>query len=160
MLFAGDNYYPSGGVEDLIGRAPTLVDVILLLRGKTTGPDWFNIYDTVADVKYDSHEHGLYGLNSEGLIEWAAGKDTEILLKEKGEPDPIVELPDAFQRNRHGSLYDRGSADSYYGRERYPHWWPAGTGNGDCVLAVTKEEIAEYTAGYDWNEEHGDKKSW
>jgi len=66
----------------------------------------------------------------------------------------------AFERNRHGSLYDRGSADSYYEREQYPHWWPAGTGNGECVLAVTKEEIAEYTAGYDWNEEYGDKKRW
>jgi hypothetical protein len=66
----------------------------------------------------------------------------------------------AFERNRHGSLYDRGSADSYYGRERYPHWYPNGTYNGDCVLGVTEEEIAEYMAGYDWNEEFGDKKSW
>ena len=66
----------------------------------------------------------------------------------------------AFDRNRHGSLYDRGSADSYYDRARYPHWYPNGTYNGDCVLGVTEEEIAEYMAGYDWNEEHGDKKSW
>jgi hypothetical protein len=66
----------------------------------------------------------------------------------------------AFERNRHGSLYDRGSADSYYGRERYPHWYPNGTYNGDCILGVTEEEIAEYMAGYDYNEEHGDKKSW
>jgi len=69
-------------------------------------------------------------------------------------------LGPSFERNRHGSLYDRGSADSYYGRERYPHWYPNGTYNGDCVLGVTEEEIAEYMAGYDWNEEHGDKKSW
>ena len=66
----------------------------------------------------------------------------------------------AFERNRHGSLYDRGGADSYYGRERYPHWYPNGTYNGDCVLGVAEDEIAEYMAGYDWNEEHGDKKSW
>jgi len=66
----------------------------------------------------------------------------------------------AFDRNRHGSLYDRGSADSYYDRARYPHWYPNGTYNGDCVLAVTEEEIAEYMAGYDWNEEYGDKKGW
>ena len=66
----------------------------------------------------------------------------------------------AFERNRHGSLYDRGSADSYYDRARYPHWYPNGTYNGECVLGVTEDEIAEYMAGYDWNEEHGDKKSW
>jgi hypothetical protein len=75
--------------------------------------------------------------------------------------ETVVDLKTlAFERNRHGSLYDRGSADSYYGRERYPHWYPNGTYNGDCVLGVTEEEIAEYMAGYDWNEEHGDKKSW
>jgi len=81
---------------------------------------------------------------------------------EKAPEETVVDLfkKMAFDRNRHGSLYDRGSADSYYERERYPHWWPAGTGNGECVLAVTKEEIAEYTAGYDWNEEYGDKKRW
>jgi hypothetical protein len=80
---------------------------------------------------------------------------------EKAPEETVVDLKTlAFQRNRHGSLYDRGSADSYYDRARYPHWYPNGTYNGECVLAVTEEEIAEYMAGYDWNEEYGDKKGW
>ena len=80
---------------------------------------------------------------------------------EKAPEETVVDLKKmAFDRNRHGSLYDRGSADSYYERERYPHWYPNGTYNGDCVLAVTEDEIAEYMAGYDWNEEFGDKKGW
>jgi hypothetical protein len=80
---------------------------------------------------------------------------------EKAPEETVVDLKKmAFDRNRHGSLYDRGSADSYYERERYPHWYPNGTYNGECVLAVTEEEIAEYMAGYDWNEEYGDKKRW
>jgi len=80
---------------------------------------------------------------------------------EKAPEETVVDLKTmAFDRNRHGSLYDRGSADSYYERERYPHWYPNGTYNGDCVLGVTEEEIAEYMAGYDWNEEFGDKKGW
>ena len=29
-----------------------------------------------------------------------------------------------FDRERHGALWDRGSADSYYGRPRDPHWYP------------------------------------
>jgi len=79
----------------------------------------------------------------------------------KSPEETVVDLKKmAFDRNRHGSLYDRGSADSYYERERYPHWYPNGTYNGDCVLAVTEDEIAEYMAGYDWNEEFGDKKGW
>jgi len=65
-----------------------------------------------------------------------------------------------FQRDRHGSLYDRGSADSYYHRPRSPHWYPEGTGNGARVTALTSEEIAEYMAGYDDNEKFGDKKDW
>jgi hypothetical protein len=65
-----------------------------------------------------------------------------------------------FERTRHGSLYDRGSADSYYGRYEDPHWYPQGTGRGERITNLTTEEIAEYMAGFEDNELHGDKKSW
>lgn len=65
-----------------------------------------------------------------------------------------------LDRERHGALFDRGSADSYYGRPRRPHWYPNGTYNGDPVTDLTAEEIAEYNAGYDYNEQYGDKKNW
>ena len=65
-----------------------------------------------------------------------------------------------FNRNKHGCLYDRGGADSYYGRRRDPHWYPDGTYNGEKVPAVTAEQIAEYNAGYDDNEASGNKKEW
>jgi hypothetical protein len=65
-----------------------------------------------------------------------------------------------FDRSRHGGLYDRGSADSYYNRKRDPHWYPNGTYKGEAVTKLTAEEIAEYNAGYDANEESGDKKDW
>jgi len=65
-----------------------------------------------------------------------------------------------FDRLRHGSLYDRGSADSYYNRPRGPHWYPEGTGNGTKVVELTEAERHEYDAGYDYNEEYGDKKSY
>ena len=63
---------------------------------------------------------------------------------------------------RHGGPFDRGAADSYYGRERDPHYYPNGTGNEPRVLAVimTKEQVEAYHAGYDWNERYGDKKEW
>jgi hypothetical protein len=60
----------------------------------------------------------------------------------------------------HGSLFDRGSADSYYGRPRDPHWYPEGSYNGDRVEATDELDIREYMEGYDWNEKNGDKKSW
>ena len=65
-----------------------------------------------------------------------------------------------FDRERHGSLFDRGSADSYYGRIPKPHWYPEGTYKGVEVINLTQAEIDEYLAGYEWNELHGDKKSW
>jgi hypothetical protein len=57
----------------------------------------------------------------------------------------------------HGSPYDRGSADSYYGRSRYPHKWPEGTGHGEMVILTDPKEIEEYLLGY---EENQDFKEW
>ena len=65
-----------------------------------------------------------------------------------------------FKRERHGSLWDRGTADSYYNRPRGPHWWPKGTGNGIKVVELTAAERAEYDAGYDYNQEYGDRKNY
>ncbi len=65
-----------------------------------------------------------------------------------------------FDRKRHGSLFDRGSADSYYGRRRDPHWWPEGSYNGQPVEQLTRDEVDEYMAGYDYNERFGDKKDY
>ena len=63
-----------------------------------------------------------------------------------------------FERDSHGSLYDRGSADSYYGRLQDPHWYPMGSYNGIKVTDLNSAEVAEYLAGYDWNERYGHKK--
>jgi len=63
---------------------------------------------------------------------------------------------------KHGSPFDRGSADSYYGRGRDPHWYPEGTYKGDRIgkEQMTNEQIQAYLAGYQWNEQFGDKKDW
>jgi hypothetical protein len=62
----------------------------------------------------------------------------------------------------HGSPFDRGSADSYYGRPQDPHWWPEGTYKGQRVEAedMTLAQMRAYFAGYAYNEEFGDKKDW
>lgn len=65
-----------------------------------------------------------------------------------------------FDRQRHGSLWDRGRSDSYYSRPPAPHWYPSGSYNGSVVKDLTEEEIKEYLAGYADNEQSGDKKSW
>lgn len=83
---------------------------------------------------------------------WAEGKLVELEDKTGLEPQ--------FHRDRHGGLYDRGGADSYYHRPWDPHWYPEGTGKGIKVTDLTPEEIAEYNAGYDDNENSGNKKDW
>jgi hypothetical protein len=65
-----------------------------------------------------------------------------------------------FQR-KHGSLYDRGSADSYYGRPRDPHYGGVGGDSGPRVdQGLSIDEIKEYYAGYEYNERFGDKKDY
>jgi hypothetical protein len=60
----------------------------------------------------------------------------------------------------HGSFFDRGSADSYYGRPRNPHRGGVGGDSGERVAAMNVDELGAYHAGYDYNEQFGDKKSW
>ena len=51
---------------------------------------------------------------------------------------------------RHGGAYDRGSADSYYGRACEPHYYIGDTYQSPKVekADMTEEEIAAYMAGY------------
>jgi len=65
-----------------------------------------------------------------------------------------------WMRDRHGSLFDRGSADSYYSRGPQPHYGGVGGDSGERVSVTDALEVAEYMEGYKWNEQFGDKKSW
>ena len=63
---------------------------------------------------------------------------------------------------RHGGPFDRGTADSYYHRGYDPHYYVGDTAMSPRVEMkdMTAEQIAAYTAGYRYNEQSGDKKSW
>jgi hypothetical protein len=61
---------------------------------------------------------------------------------------------------KHGNPFDRGSADSYYGRPRQPHRGGVGGGSGPRTTELTADEQEAYHAGYDYNEATGDKKNW
>jgi len=73
-----------------------------------------------------------------------------------------VEFKGQTYRAAHGSPFDRGSADSYYGRAQSPHWYPEGTGFGTRIDAkdMSLAEMREYYKGYEYNEACGDKKVW
>ena len=64
--------------------------------------------------------------------------------------------------NRHGGPYDRGGADSWYRRERKPHYYKGATGQSELVEEkdMTAGEIAAYLVGYADNEKSGGHKDW
>jgi hypothetical protein len=63
---------------------------------------------------------------------------------------------------RHGGPWDRGSADSYYGRGSNPHYYKGATYSSERVEKerMTPEEIEAYLAGYAGNEAEGNFKNW
>jgi hypothetical protein len=65
-------------------------------------------------------------------------------------------------KHRHGSPWDRGSADSFYSRGFDPHYFKGPTHFSDRVemSKMTVDEIVEYSNGYKWNEENGEKKDY
>ena len=58
----------------------------------------------------------------------------------------------------HGSPYDRGSADSFYGRQDIPHYMIDGARIEQADMTV--EQIAEYNLGFDDNEKSGGRKDY
>ena len=68
---------------------------------------------------------------------------------------------DLKDRERHGGPFDRGGAESYYGRPINPHWWPNGTGHGFYIpLKEGDEGYDEYMAGYRENSDAKNFKDW
>ena len=75
--------------------------------------------------------------------------------------DPI-EFEGKLYDQRHGGPFDRGAADSYYGRGYNPHFYEGATQMSPRIErdSMTKEDVQAYTAGYVFNEQFGDKKLW
>ena len=75
-----------------------------------------------------------------------------------GNPFYIIMQTEKYD-TKHGSPYDRGSADRYYGRGSEPHYYPNGTGNAPRVKVedMTQAELDAYHAGYD---QETDRKQW
>ena len=74
----------------------------------------------------------------------------------------VIEFNGRLYDQTHGSPFDRGAVDSYYDRPYDPHWYPEGTYQGPRrgIEVMTADEITAYTAGYEYNEQFGDKKQW
>lgn len=74
----------------------------------------------------------------------------------------MVEFEDIAYDTRHGGPFDRGTADSYYGRPMKPHFYLGDTYNSTRIEIVdTDTEAYEaYVAGYEYNEQFGGKKEW
>ena len=68
----------------------------------------------------------------------------------------------AYYDTRHGSPYDRGSADAWYRRSFNPHYFVGDSYSSPRVEMeqMTAAEITAYATGYRHGEEAGDHKEW
>jgi len=74
MLFAGSNYYPSGGMSDYRGHFDTMQAVVMHLGSC----DWFNVFDTKTGEIYDqAYTHAIISKSSEDILAWAAEIDQQ-----------------------------------------------------------------------------------
>lgn len=62
---------------------------------------------------------------------------------------------------RHGGAYDRGSADSYYGRPFAPHYYEGDSYHSFPIFpSEGSQEWADYALGYKENTEARNFKEW
>lgn len=75
--------------------------------------------------------------------------------------DRIVEYNGEEYDARHGGPFDRGTADSWYGRPFRPHYFLGATHQStEIIISPESPKYFEYEAGYNYNEEFGGKKEW
>lgn len=74
----------------------------------------------------------------------------------------MIKFDGVSYNTRHGGPFDRGSADSYYGRGMVPHYFTGDTYRSTRLEEVdmSEEEVAAYKAGYMYNEQFGEKKEY
>jgi hypothetical protein len=72
-----------------------------------------------------------------------------------------VEYEGVTYDDRHGGPFDRGSADSYYGRPFRPHYFLGATySTPEIILEPEDPEWLEYEAGFMSNEMDQNFKDW
>lgn len=72
-----------------------------------------------------------------------------------------IEIDGITYDQRHGGPFDRGAADNYYHRPRRPHYFIGATYSSPEIIPVEdSNEYEAYIAGYEYNEQFGDKKDW
>ena len=78
------------------------------------------------------------------------------------DPDKVMDQMVVEYDQRHGSAYDRGGADAYYGRRFNPHYFKGDSYASDLVnLYDPNDELYKaYAAGYQDTVDAGDFKDW
>jgi hypothetical protein len=71
-------------------------------------------------------------------------------------------IQSGYYDQRQGGPYDRGQADSHYGRDYWPHYFVRDTHRSPRIdlAQMTAHDIMAFTSGFNFNEANGDKKDW
>jgi hypothetical protein len=71
----------------------------------------------------------------------AIDKHDAEMVAERGTPERLD--------REHGSPWDRGHSDAYYGRSKNPHFYVGASYEGDEITRLTSKEAMAYNEGFD-----------
>jgi len=86
--------------------------------------------------------------------------EIDAALAAQDAAEAAARVPVVVTTKRHGSPFDRGSADYYYGRLYRPHYFVGDTYGSAEITDLTDQERAEYRAGWEEADRYGDQKDW
>lgn len=64
LVFAGENYYPSGGIDDLVGQFPDFDQAASCLSGKIQHSDWGHIFCVDTGETWEQFRRGRQNFES------------------------------------------------------------------------------------------------
>jgi hypothetical protein len=92
---------------------------------------------------------------SEAGFETAKAKILKAIDKHDAEMVAERGTPERLDRE-HGSPWDRGHSDAYYGRSKNPHFYVGASYVGDEITRLTSKEAMAYNEGFDGCDEFKD----
>ncbi len=92
---------------------------------------------------------------TESGFETAKAKILNAIDKHDAEMVAERGVPERLDRE-HGSPWDRGHSDAYYGRSKNPHFYVGASYEGDEITRLTSKEAMAYNEGFDGCDEFKD----
>jgi len=101
--------------------------------------DRINVQEELNVKREDAPQVGFE--TAKAKILKAIDKHDAEMVAERGTPERLD--------REHGSPWDRGHSDAYYGRSKNPHFYVGASYEGDEITRLTSKEAMAYNEGFD-----------